>query len=316
MPHLPRRGLGRHGQPGAVAVHPGWTLSPTAVTDSFASSLPERLPSPAAPEDTGSASRWTGSPAEAGQPVLAAQPVVAELPAPAQPVVDAVQAVELVQHVEIREVQAPFAAVVPSPGWASEWEAVAATPASPSGPVALHTAAAAALDAVFGSTPTPTATATQWLAAPAAQLSALELPLPSSSSSSVADETTPLALETARALPTAAERAAAPSREPSARPPAPGWPAAPTAPPAAPVVVASRPLPPPPSAPPSIRPLSAPTQELVERAMRAAPDAVVQRRSTVRLGFADSSVVNLRPEDPIARALHTVADALIGRDRR
>ena len=48
--------------------------------------------------------------------------------------------------------------------------------------------------------------------------------------------------------------------------------------------------------------------------MRAAPSAPAQRRSTVRLGFTDASVVDLRPDDPMAKALHTVADALIGRD--
>ncbi|BEP16066.1 hypothetical protein acdb102_43770 [Acidothermaceae bacterium B102] len=43
------------------------------------------------------------------------------------------------------------------------------------------------------------------------------------------------------------------------------------------------------------------------------PPAQAPRRSTVRLGFTDASVVDLRPDDPIAKALHTVADALIGR---
>jgi hypothetical protein len=38
------------------------------------------------------------------------------------------------------------------------------------------------------------------------------------------------------------------------------------------------------------------------------------RRATVRLGFTDASVIDLRPDDPIAKALHTVAAALISRD--
>jgi hypothetical protein len=54
----------------------------------------------------------------------------------------------------------------------------------------------------------------------------------------------------------------------------------------------------------------------MERAIRTAPSAPAQHRSTVRLGFADASVIDLRPDDPIAKALHTVAAALIGRDRR
>jgi hypothetical protein len=49
--------------------------------------------------------------------------------------------------------------------------------------------------------------------------------------------------------------------------------------------------------------------------MRTAPTMPPPHRSTVRLGFADASVIDLRPDDPIARALHTVADALISRDR-
>ena len=55
--------------------------------------------------------------------------------------------------------------------------------------------------------------------------------------------------------------------------------------------------------------------QLVEHAMRTAPTMPPPRRSTVRLGFADASVIDLRPDDPIAKALHTVADALISRDR-
>jgi hypothetical protein len=76
-------------------------------------------------------------------------------------------------------------------------------------------------------------------------------------------------------------------------------------------------IPPPPSAAPAQRGTGLPSaaQQLVERAIRTAPHAPVQRRSTVRLGFADASVIDLRPDDPIAKALHTVADALIGRER-
>jgi hypothetical protein len=62
-------------------------------------------------------------------------------------------------------------------------------------------------------------------------------------------------------------------------------------------------------------PLAATAQQLVEQAIRTAPAGVPHLRSTVRLGFSDSTVVDLRPDDPIARALHTVADALLRRDR-
>jgi hypothetical protein len=75
-------------------------------------------------------------------------------------------------------------------------------------------------------------------------------------------------------------------------------------------------MPPPPGPPPRTTSVPSAARQLLERAIRTAPTAPVQHRSTVRLGFADASVIDLRPDDPIAKALHTVADALIGRDRR
>src|SRR4051794_40498049 len=118
MPHLPRRGTGRH-QPGAVALHPGWTLTPTSVTDT--------APEPAVPaQPPQPTSRWTPAPEPEPTPVV--------------------------------EVAGPPAVA----NWASEWEAVASTPASGGSPSALHSAAVSTLDAVFGFS----AQSSSWGAAP------------------------------------------------------------------------------------------------------------------------------------------------------
>ncbi|MDX6209092.1 MAG: hypothetical protein QOE24_1483 [Frankiales bacterium] len=257
MSLLPRRGPGRHGQPSGVAVHPGWTLSPTSVTEPPA-------PKPEAARETAvPASRWTSSPAVPA-PVLEPVPLaVDEQPA--------------------------------EPPWASEWEAVAATRGTS---VTLPTAVAA-IEPVSG-------IPAGWTAPPAGFLpqphpaplhvpapTALDLPIPPADR----ETATPLAYEAARALPQAC-------------------PAVPTPPPLpAPAVLP--PPPAPPAAPPSrVTSVPASARQLVERAIRSAPAAPVPHRSIVRLGFADASVIDLRPDDPIAKALHTVAAALIGRDRR
>ena len=228
--------------------------------------------------------------------------VVAPVVAPVEPVVE--QVVQPVVQPVVPPVVAPVAP--PVSNWASEWEAIASTPAAGSAPSPLHTAAVSALDAVFGAAAAPATwgaapldprTVAPVLAVPSSPLSALDRPL-----GAISEEVaTPLALEAARALPPA---------QPSAQPIA---------------VVVPKPLPPrstppsmppPPSTPPPPRlvQVPAPAQQLVERAIRTAPAAPVQRRSTVRLGFTDASVIDLRPEDPIAKALHTVAQALMERD--
>jgi hypothetical protein len=319
MSLLPRRGPGRHGRPDGVAVHPGWTLSPTSVTETPAYQ-PEHVRDTVAQQPQ---SRWTSTPAV---PAIPATPEPAPQPEPA-PVAVVVPAVV--------EQPAPAAA---GPGWASEWEAVAATPTSPGAPLALHTDAVAALDAVFGANSALAA----WTAAPAdleqaphpaprptPALTELDLPL------TVVDRetSTPLAVEAARAIPAvpapiavpAAIAAPAPNPAPASTPPPPAvLPQPPLV--APPVLAFVRPAPPTtwPSAPSLPPPAPAPrgsalpsaARQLLEQAIRTAPSAPAQRRSTVRLGFADASVIDLRPDDPIAKALHTVADALIGRDRR
>jgi hypothetical protein len=226
----------------------------------------------------------------------------------------------------------------------------------------LHTAAVAAIDAVFGIGPSAQAA---WTAAPAGlQPQPHPAPLPPQVLTAPAVSTTaaaePVALaerladpllsaldrplaatETLADTPLAA--AAAWAATPLARAAVPPYipPAAPVVSPAAPLVAPSV-VPPsesvvdrpasavaPPAAPVSVNPaIPAPpptpqgrmvvpsaAQQLVEHAMRTAPTMPPPRRSTVRLGFADASVIDLRPDDPIARALHTVADALLSRDR-
>ncbi len=285
MSLLPRRGPGRHGQPGSVAVHPGWTLTPTSVTDAV-----QEPATPAEPIVAQPTSRWT--PAPALPPVATA---VAPVVAPVEPVVE-----HVVQPVVAPVVQPVAAPVVPPvSNWASEWEAIASTPAAGSAPSPLHTAAVSALDAVFGAAAAPAT----WGAAPldprtvapvpSSPLSALDRPL-----GAISEEVaTPLAIEAARALPSAQPVAVVVPKPlpPRSTPPS---------------------MPPPPSTPPPPRlvQVPAPAQQLVERAIRTAPAAPVQRRSTVRLGFTDASVIDLRPEDPIAKALHTVAQALMERD--
>ncbi|MDX6223006.1 MAG: hypothetical protein QOD91_2060, partial [Frankiales bacterium] len=283
MSLLPRRGPGRHGQSSGVAVHPGWTLSPTSVTEPPA-------PKPeAAPETAVPASRWTSSPAVpapvAQRPPLepVVEPVVEAL---SEPVVEAVTPAVVEEPVE--------------PHWVTEWEAVAATRATPSTPDTLHTAAVAALNAVFG---TPAAPAGFLQPQPAPGLSALDLPMPL-----VGRETeTPLAYEAARAVPPLPTRPAPPPVVTQSPAPAP-QPVAGVAPPR-PAPPAGSPVPtmPPPVGPPA-RTTSVPSsaRHVLARAIRTAPAAPVQHRSTVRLGFADASVIDLRPDDPIAKALHTV----------
>lgn len=280
MSLLPRRGTGRHGQHG-VAVHPGWTLSPTSVTDA----VHERPIVDAAPvaEPT---SRWTSTPAAVAVSVPAATvPVVAAAPAPVEPV----------------------------SSWATEWEAVASTPV-PGAPVsALHNAAVTALDAVFGVAAQPSAWDVAQLLptpvpAPVASatlgLTALDRPLDSLAEQAA----TPLAAEAARAVPA--------RTIPVVAMPLPLRPAPPSTPPPTPTHAAAPAIPAPPTTPPPPRTVlvPAPAQQLVDRAIRTAPAAPAQRRSTVRLGFTDASVIDLRPDDPIAKALHTVAKALMGRD--
>ena len=289
MSLLPRRL--RAGQPGHVAVHPGWTLSPPA-PESAGSDAPYE----AAPVVGQPASRWTSSPAMPALPGPPVSPVSPPAPRPVPaPVPASIAAAPAPVGFWVDAPAAPIATVLSAPlplpvteveaalpSWTSEWEAVAATPVTPAGPMALHTAAAAALDAVFG---TPAAPAVAAPVAPApvlpvvpvvttsvmSGLTALDLPLP-------VDATvveTPLAAQAVAFLQAAA-----------------------------------------PVAPPVTRTVSvpAPAQQLVEQAVRTATSAPVQRRSTVRLGFTDASVIDLRPDDPMAKALHTVADALIGRD--
>lgn len=308
MSLLPRRGPGRHSQPGGVAVHPGWTLSPTSVTETPAYQ-PEHVRDTAAQQPQ---SRWTSAP-----PV----PAVPSIPEPESRPEPETEPVAVVAPA--LEQPAPAAAAT---GWVSEWEAVAATPASPGAPLALHTDAVAALDAVFGVSSALAA----WTAAPAdlvqaphpaprpmPALTELDLPL----SFAQHETATPLAVEAARV---AIPAAPAPIPAPAVAPPPP-----PTVVPQPPIVaqpVALAPLrpappvsrPPAPSLPP---PAPAPrgsalpsaARHVLEQAIRTAPSAPTQRRSTVRLGFADASVIDLRPDDPIAKALHTVADALIDR---
>jgi hypothetical protein len=304
MSLLPRRGPGRHGRPDGVAVHPGWTLSPTSVTETPAYQ-PEHVRDTVAQQPQ---SRWTSTPAVPAIPATP-EPAAQQEPAPVAVVVPAV------------EHPAPVAA---GPGWASEWEAVAATPTSPGAPLALHTDAVAALDAVFGASSALAA----WTAAPAdleeaphpaprpmSALTELDLPL-----SRVDRETaTPLAVEAARAIPAAPNPivvpALAPAPAPAPAPPPPPQPPVALAPvrPAPPTTWPSAPSLPPPALAPRGSALPSAARQVVERAIRTAPSAPAQRRSTVRLGFADASVIDLRPDDPIAKALHTVADALMGR---
>jgi hypothetical protein len=307
-----------------VSVHPGWTLSPTSVTETPAYQ-PEHVRETVAQQPQ---SRWTSTPAV---------PAIPSIPEP-EPVAVVEPAVE------------PPTPAASGPGWASEWEAVAATPASPGAPLALHTAAVAAIDAVLGTTSAQAA----WTAAPAdlqeapqpaprpaQELTALDLPL-----AAVDRETaTPLALEAARAIPSVPAAVAAPpplavplAAGPVAVAPLPAAPprvavvppparvlpkppvvAPPAAAPTRPAPPASRltaPSLPPPAPAPRGSVLPSAAQQVLERAIRTAPSAPAQRRSTVRLGFADASVIDLRPDDPIAKALHTVADALIGREHR
>ena len=346
MSLLPRRGPGRHGQPGGVAVHPGWTLTPTSVTEAPVYK-PEHVREPAAAQPP---ARWTSTPAVPQLPEPAVpesrpepEPAAQTAPEPAAPVatvvdiaaapsVEALLAAVAAPHViepatavALPPVSSAPAAAVPTAGWASEWEAVAATPTTPSAPLALHTAAVAALDAVFG---TPSAPAS-WTAAPAdlepaphpaprpaPALTALDQPLPPADR----NVATPLAIEAARAMPPAVSPT--PTAPAPARVPAAPFLAGPVV--TAPAVTTARPAPPawpstpaPPSTPPppprtTVVPSVA--QQLMERAIRTAPTLPPQHRSTVRLGFTDASVIDLRPDDPIAKALHTVADALIGRD--
>ena len=225
MSLLPRR---RAGQPGQVAVHPGWTLSPPSVSDVLAAPSPEPAPAPAPLPSTQPTSRWTSSPPLPPLPVP--QPAVA-VPAPVAVWAQAPSAPIATM--------APVLVPVPETSWTREWEAVAATPTTPAAPVALHTLQPPARPSL----PPPVA----------ALLTALDLPLPGE----IRVAEAPLAAQAVAFL-----QGAAP------QPPHP-------------------PLPP----------------------------APVQRRSTVRLGFTDASVVDLRPDDPIAKALQTVADALIGRDQ-
>jgi hypothetical protein len=60
--------------------------------------------------------------------------------------------------------------------------------------------------------------------------------------------------------------------------------------------------PPPPTAVPAFPPPSV---------ARPVPRLVPDRRSVVQLRFRDESVLDLGPDDPLARALQTVADALV-----
>jgi hypothetical protein len=336
MSLLPRRGTGRHGQHGGVAVHPGWTLSPTSVTDGAVSA-------PTAPADEAAGahptSRWTSTPAAPADafPVPAQlpaqlpvqQPAPLPVPAPvpavaAVPVVSAAPAVvaspPAVAAVVATVVSAPTATA--DPGWASEWEAVASTPATPSGAAALHTAAVAALDAVFGSVTAPVAWATApaaWTAAPAdlepqlppvpllaPALTALDLPMAEVHSGWDTPAATPLAVAAAFAVPVLAVSPQAVSLQ-AVSPQA-------VSPQAVSQLIPPPPASPPPPPSPRAVPVPAPVQQLVERAIRSAPPVSAHRRTTVRLGFADASVVDLRPDDPIAKALHTVAAALIGRE--
>jgi hypothetical protein len=300
---LPRRGLGRHGHPGGVAVHPGWTLSPTAVTEPVVK--PQPAAADAAPVQP--TSRWTSSPAVpplpepvlvVAAPAAAAEPAVVEAPpvavVPAL-VVPASAVPAVVAAAVVEPAPEPFVPAEPEAlaNWASEWEAVAATPTTPGGPLALHTAAAAALDAVFGAPattpwvaaepePAPVATTLPWndgVLTP--RLSALDLPLPE-----LLQAETPLAAQAVAAMAVVHNRPALPP-----------------------------PTSPPPPTPPRTVSVPSPAQQLIDRAIRNAPGLAAQRRSTVRLGFTDASVIDLRPDDPIAKALHTVAAALIGRDR-
>jgi hypothetical protein len=313
MSLLPRRGPGRHGRPDGVAVHPGWTLSPTSVTETPAYQ-PEHVRGTAANQPP---SRWTSTP-----PVPALSSTDSDEPA-------AEVVAEPAAHVVAEVVAWPVAVQQPNPaavatesGWASEWETIAATPATPAtpgAPQALHTAAVAALDAVFGVSPTPTA----WTAAPsdrAPQPEPALIPLDQPTLPTGLELATPLAVAAARAV----SRHAAPAPVAVAPAPMPVV-SAPVAPapagrvlPAAPSSAPPSSLPPslpPPGQPPPANVVGSSAQQLLERAIRTALSAPAQRRSTVRLGFADASVIDLRPDDPIAKALHTVADALIGRDR-
>jgi hypothetical protein len=293
-------------------VHPGWTLSPTSVTES-PTYQPEHVRDTVAQQQQ--QSRWTSTPAV---------PTLPSLPEPEpQPVPVPVAVAAPVVEQPVPEADGP--------GWASEWEAVAATPASPGAPLALHTDAVAALDAVFGSNSALAA----WTAAPAdleqvphpaprptPALTELDLPLTVANH----ETATPLAVEAARAIPSVPAPVAAFAPAPPPPRTAPPAPVLPQPPVVAPAVALApvRPAPPttwPPPAPSLPPPAPAPrgsalpsaAQQVLERAIRTAPSAPAQRRSTVRLGFADASVIDLRPDDPIAKALHTVADALIGR---
>jgi hypothetical protein len=253
------------------------------------------------------------------------------VPAQVEPVADA-PAVEVAAAAPVSQPVPAVAVEKPAElHWATEWEAVAATRATPSAPVSLHTAAAAAIDAVFGTSPAAAA----WTAAPADlqpephpapfAVSAPTAPAPPAPALTALDRpappaqremATPLAYEAARAVPQSGPAV------PTAPAPAVTAPPAPVAVPAV-AVVPPRPappatslptMPPPPGPPPRTTSVPSSARQLLERAIRTAPTAPVQHRSTVRLGFADASVIDLRPDDPIAKALHTVADALIGRE--
>jgi hypothetical protein len=294
---LPRRL--RAGHAGQVAVHPGWTLSPPIVVGSATAADPAQ----AAHGADLPASRWTSAPA---LPTVLATPAAAPLPVPPPVPAVMVSAAREPLSFWVEAPAAPIATVLSAPlprpaaveaavpSWTQEWESVAATPTTSGGATALHTAAAVALDAIFGGPAPEPAAASPVAPAPqqpqplepqpvAAALTALDLPLPAY----VVAAETPLAAQASAFLQ-------------AATPPLP-----------APLPV---PIPAPPPTPPRTLAVPAPAAQIVEQAVRTAASAPVQRRSTVRLGFADASVVDLRPDDPMAKALHTVADALIGRE--
>src|SRR4051794_18460164 len=121
MSLLPRRGPGRHDQPGQqVAVHPGWTLAPTAVTEP-AAARPETPTVTAVP-----ASRWTSHPPLPSSPEQGS--AVPAQPAPLQ------QSVASPEHSAVTAQPVPVQQPEPSPD--RQPQPVAAAPAPPVADVA------------------------------------------------------------------------------------------------------------------------------------------------------------------------------------